>query len=239
MTAPLSLADEIAQHVEAFGGTEEAAAAVVCARRARRTELAESTDPAVLLPEIRDALRLTAKIERVVKVVGTPATYRLDTDRGPVLLGTAKQWATRPAEFSAAFLDIGEMPTLPKGPRRNELCTMIARAAEPEDIGEEATDAGWTRGMLTDYLGARPPVDTAKEAATSEYPFTDDDGRVVLFGQPCRRWILLTYQQPINATEFGKRLRLVGGEPDKINVEDADGKRTSRSVWRLPAKFTE
>ena len=46
----------------------------------------------------------------------------------------------------------------------------------------------------------------------------DEDGRVLLFGHPCRRWILFTYQERINPTEFGKRLRafvvLDGGEPD-------------------------
>lgn len=239
MTAPLSLADEITQHVEAFGGTEEEAAAIVTRRRARKVELAESTDPAVLLPEIRDALRLSAKIERVVKTVSSPAQYRLDTDRGPVVLGPSQRWATRPSEFSAAFLDIGEMPTLPKGRARNELCTMLVRAAEPEDIGEEATDEGWMRATLRAYLAARPPVDTLAEAVTSEYPYMGDDGRAGLFGPACRRWLLFSYQERISRTEFGKLLHALDCEPDKVNVKGADGKRTTAAIWWLPAEFTE
>jgi hypothetical protein len=36
----------------------------------------------------------------------------------------------------------------------------------------------------------------------------------------------------MSASESGKRLRALGCEPDKINVEDA-GSRTTRHVWRL------
>lgn len=235
MTAPpLSLADEIAQHLEAFGGTEEEAAAAVTARRTRKAEVAASTDPAVLLPAIRDTLKLDAKIERISKTISTPAQYTMHTDQGAVVLGTAKQWATRPTDFSAAFLDIGEMPAMPQGPARNTLCTMIARAAEPEDIGVEATDGGWTRSMLAEYLAARPPVDSLQEALGSEYPWTDTDGHVVIFGRRLQRWLTLEYQERLTPVEFGKRLRGVGCEPYIQGVGNPDGTRSTRSCWRLP-----
>jgi hypothetical protein len=233
MTAPLSLDDEIRQHVEVFGGTEEEAAVAVVARRARKIELLQTTDPTVLHPAIRDALKLTAKIERVVKTVSSPAHYRIETDAGTVQLGPSTRWAARPSEFSAAFLDIGEMPTLPKPPARNDLCTMIVRAAEPEDVGEEATSEGWMRVALSDYLAARPPVHSLAEVGDSFYPFVGHDGRVVIFAPAFRTWLLHDRQERMSASESGRRLRALLCEPDKINIELANGRRTTRAVWRL------
>jgi hypothetical protein len=171
---------------EALGCTVEEAARKIAERDQRAAVLAETTEPALLLPAIRDALSLRAKIERIVKTVSSPAHYRIETDAGVVQLGPSSRWGARPAEFSAAFLDIGEMPTLPKAPARNELCTMIVRAAEPEDVGEEATPEGWMRAALSDYLAVRRPVDTLVDAVTSHYPFVAEDGRVVIFAPAFR-----------------------------------------------------
>lgn len=237
-TAPKSLDEEIAEHRRIYGGTEEEAASVVVPRRARAAEARESTDPAVLLPAIRDRLGLAAKIERIVKTVSTPAHYRMETNAGPVILGPANRWATRPAEFKAAFLDVCEMPDLPKGPARDELCAMIARAAEPEDVGDDATDAGWTQAMLRDYLEQRPPASDVTDAAASEYPFIDTDGRTTLFAPAFRRWLRLTHMENLTPGDCGRRLRAVGCEPGKVNTGTGPD-RTTRSVWRLPAGVTE
>jgi hypothetical protein len=224
---------------EALGCTEEEAARKLAEQAERSAVLAETTDPTLLLPAIRDELNLRARIERVVKTVSTPPHYRLETDRGTVPLGSSSRWATRPKEFAAAFLDIGEMPTMPSGDRCYALCAMIARAAEPEDIGEEATDTGWIRSVLTQYLAQRPPVDTFDEAATSEYPFVGDEGHIMVFGSSFRRWLWFTYQERMTPAPMGRLFRLVDGTPDKVNVEGPDGQRTSQSVWRLPRTFAE
>lgn len=184
------------------------------AQRHAETLLAETTDPAVLLPAIREALAMRAKIERIVKTLSTPALYRIVTDAGVVSLGPSSRWASRPAEFSAAFLDIGEMPTLPKGPARHELCTMIARAAEPEDIGDEATDEGWMRAALVEYLSQRPPVDTLDEAVTSLYPWTGEDGRVVIFAPALRDWLLLGPSPPADAVVRRRAPEPLSRRPD-------------------------
>lgn len=232
--APLTPAEEIATLVETFGLTVEEAAQKVAERAQRAADLANTTDPDVLLPAIAEELKLHARFERIVKTVSTPPHYRIETDCGSVHLGPSNKWATRPNEFSAAFLDtIGQQPTVPKGDRRLALNSMIARAAESEDIGEGATDAGWAREVIRDYLGFRPPVHSLEEASISQYPFIEPDGRVVVFSTPLTRHILITYQERVTRIEFGKRLRAAGCESEKRNIT-VDGHRTQRAVWRLP-----
>lgn len=200
--------------------------------------LAETTDRTVLLREICRTLQLESigrETFRIVKTLSDPPYYRFETDVGPVNLGPVMRWATHPTEFSAAFLDRGECPTLPRpGPDRNELLKMIARAAELEDIGPEATRHGETTAWLESYLSERPPQDAMHEYSYNEYPFIAPDGRVALIGSAFRRWLLISYQERISPRDLGRRMREVGAEPDKLNVTKETANRTSRSVWLLP-----
>ena len=233
-TAPRTDADKIADLVDA-GLTEEQAARAVREQNARAADLATSTDPAVLLPAIRERLKLRATIERIVMTVSTPAHYRIETDGGTVQLGPSKAWATRPSEFAAAFLDsLGEMPAVPTGAKRLELNGMIARAAEPENIGAEATAEGWTRAMLQEYLDGHPPVEGLDEAADSQYPWRNEQGAVLFFGPAFTRWLFLSCQEKLTPTELGRRLRSVGCEPETPNLT-VTGKRTTRACWQLPS----
>lgn len=238
-TPPLSRGQRIDKYAADRSVSWDEAAKAIALEDERAVELAETDDPAVLLPAIRDGINLRAEIEHISKTISNPSYYTIHTDRGPVPLGASSNWATRPNVFAAAFLDnVHEMPVLPSGQRRLDIFSMIARAAVPVSIGEEATDAGWTRAALRDYLCQRPPAHTVDEALGSEYPFVGADGRVCIVGRAFTRWLLLTYQERLSSAALGLRLRAVGGEPDKINVgKGAD--RTSRSIWRLPSTLDE
>lgn len=191
----------------------------------------------MLHPAIRDELKLPPKIERIVKTVSSPPHYRIETDCGTVHLGPSRTWATRPAEFAAAFLDtLGYQPTVPTGQRRLALNSMIARAAEPEDIGEEATETGWAQSVLRSYLATQPPVDNRDEASTAEYPWKEGD-RVAVFGRSVDKHVRFTFMQKPTPAELGKMLRAVGCEPFRAKVTTCDGKRTTKSAWWLPADF--
>jgi hypothetical protein len=116
----------------------------------------------------------------------------------------------------------------------DRVCDLILRSLVELDVGVEATERGELASWLAQYLLQRPPVDSLEEAATSEYPFVEE-GRVVMFGPAFKRWLYLTYQEKVTNKELGRRLRAFGCEPDKINLTDSAGKRTSRGIWRLPA----
>lgn len=204
--------------------------------RMNKRSLEDHNEPDTLREKIREALGLEAKIERVVRTTSTPPHYRIVTDGGTVHLGPSSRWAVRGTEFSAAFLDsLHVMPTLPRGEARASLFSKIVRVAEEEDIGAEATTGGQMRSWLTQYLSQRPPVATLDEAAPSEYPYRDGDGRTVMFGGSFTRWLWLQHQEKLSGVEFGRRMREVNAEPDKVNVS-IDKVRTSRSVWVLAAE---
>lgn len=232
MSRPTLTAAELA---EALGCTIDEAAQKIAERDERDAVLAETKDPELLLPAIRDELKLHAKVERIVKTVSSPPHYRIETDCGSVHLGPSSKWATRPGDFSAAFLDtIGYQPTVPTGQRRLALNSMIARAAEEEDIGEEATDVGWVRSVLRSYLAMQPPVDNREEASTTEYPWLEGD-RVAVFGRSVDKHVRFTFMQKPTPAELGKMLRAVGCEPFRAKITTCDGKPTTRSAWLLPA----
>lgn len=115
----------------------------------------------------------------------------------------------------------------------DRICDQMLHVVVELDVGSEATERGELSSWLSGYLSQRPPVDTLEEAATSEYPYVDD-GRVVMFGPAFKRWLYLTYQEKITNKDLGRRLRAFGCEPDKVNVNDTSGKRTTRAIWRLP-----
>lgn len=116
----------------------------------------------------------------------------------------------------------------------DQLVRLLLKAVEEQDVGSEATERGEIAAWLAQYLVQRPPVDTLADASTSEYPYLEN-GRVVLFGPAFRRWLYLTYQEKVTNQALGRRFRDYGCEPDKVNIEGPNGKRTSRTVWRLPA----
>jgi hypothetical protein len=134
----------------------------------------------------------------------------------------------------AVWESIGHQIDRFKTPAWDQITALIPSVCEEQDVGAEATDRGEVQAWLAQYLAQRPPVDTVDEAASSEYPFTDTEGRTVLFGPAFRRWLYVTYQERISNKELGRRLRAFGCEPDKINIRQA-GKPTSRGIWRLPS----
>jgi hypothetical protein len=178
--------------------------------------------------------RLSLELVHLIKYESEPPAYALQTPVKLVPLGDVDgllQWH----KFKKAIAEgLDEIVDRFATRDWDDITRLMMKALTKQDVGAEATDRGEIAAWLSAYLAARPAVDSLQEAATSEYPYVAQDGRVVLFGPAFRRWLYLTYQERITNKELGRRLRAFGCEPDKVNVEDADGKRTSRGIWRLP-----
>lgn len=178
--------------------------------------------------------QLGFEILHVLKYLSDPAQFALVTPTSTILLG-GNDGILVWSKFKAAVWEaVGIQVPRFKAAEWDRITELVPKAWEEQDIGAEATERGETVAWLAAYLAQRPPVEDMKEAASSEYPFVDSDGRVVMFGPAFRRWLFLTYQERVTNVQLGRRLKAFGCNPDKVTVEEA-GKRTSRSIWRLPA----
>lgn len=194
--------------------------------------------------QIKDARRaaldvvgqqLGIEVLHFIKYLSEPPQFAVVTPTATIPLGQADGILVWAKFRQAVWETVGHQIDRFKAAEWDRVTSLIPQAWEEQDVGAEATERGEVAAWLSAYLSQRPPVDTVQEAAQSEYPFTGADDRVVLFGPAFRRWLYLTYQERVTNKDLGRRLRAFGCEPDKVNVEDPDGKRTSRGVWRLPA----
>jgi hypothetical protein len=174
----------------------------------------------------------------LIKYLSEPPSYAAVTPIKEIPLGDIDgilQWNKFRASVAAGVNELVRRPA--KQAEWDRTCAQMLKVLVELDVGAEATEKGEMSAWLTTYLSQRPPVDTLEEAATSEYPFVEaDTGRVVLFGSGFRRWLYLTFQERVNPKELGRRLRAFGAEPGSVNITEG-GKRSSRSIWRLPANF--
>lgn len=180
--------------------------------------------------------QLGLEIIHFIKYTSEPPAFALVTPTHQIDLGGADGilvWSKfRQSVWEATGHQIDRFRTA----AWDQITSLIPRSWEEQDVGMESTEHGEMYVWLSQYLGARPPVATLQEAIDTEYPYVDDhSGRVVIFGPAFKRWLFLTFQERVTSKELGRRLRAFGADPDKVNVEDGDGKRTSRAVWRLPA----
>jgi hypothetical protein len=204
------------------------------AARQRRAGLRDSRDPELLLPAIREELALAAKVERIVKTAADPAVYRVETDGGVVKLGPASRWINRPGEFRAAFLDtLGESVPRLRGAQWDDLCSLIARAAVVEDVGDEATLAGLGRAWLADYLARAAVVEVAEYDEASGAACIRRDDELHVIGKELRRWVRLTSGDHVSYAHLGDVLRAAGAEPARLDVVH-NGERRQLRTWRVP-----
>lgn len=180
--------------------------------------------------------QLGMEVLHFIKYLSEPPQFAVVTPTVTIPLGGADGILVWAKFKQAVWQSVGHQVDRFKAADWDQITHLVPRAWEEQDVGAEATERGEVAAWLSSYLSARPPVDSLDEAAASEYPYNDADGRVIMFGPGFRRWLYLTYQERVSNIVLGRRLRAFGCEPDKVNVVDSTtGSRTTKSVWRLPA----
>lgn len=176
------------------------------------------------------------RVTRIVKYISDPPQYRLETERGNIMLGGASvilsQTQFRAKMFAATDYVIPKF----KRDKWDGICRTIGQACVEESLGEEATDEGTAAAWITEYLNERTIVDSIEEAAHTQIPFRNEEKKICVFGADFRKWLRVNQMEKISAKQMGAILRAYKCYPDKINVE-LDGTYTSRGVWVLPKKF--
>lgn len=208
-------------------------------------EAKATNDDEVIRPARRNALDavgalLGLEVLHIIKYLSDPAAFAIATPTATIPLGD-RDGILRWDKFRGSIWEaVGhQIPRFPTA-QWDRITELIPRAWEEQDVGAEATERGELAAWLSGYLALRPPVDTVEEAIESEYPFLEriadgPTGRVLMFGESFKRYLYQSDGTRITRKDMGRRLRDYGCEPDKVNIRDASGARTTRAVWRLPA----
>lgn len=138
------------------------------------------------------------------------------------------------AKFRSKVLasDVGTAIPRLKTPQWDQVHQALRKACVDHDVGSEATEVGSMTVWLSEYLIDRMPMDDAKEAVESQYPYFDDAGRVCIFPKPFMRWIFTTRGERVDNRHVGRVLRQMGASTVSVGVGGA--KRTTRQAWVLP-----
>lgn len=176
---------------------------------------------------------LGVEVTRLVRFVQDPPRYKMETPASSVMLGTADVILNQTKMRAAIAGATGLVIPREKGTKWDAVAQAIFAACEDEDTGIESTDEGVAYSWLIEYLQDRPVVADRDTAATTMTPFQEEGGALHVFGSAFRRWLWMSRGDRVSAARMGEVLRAFGCEHLVVNVE-IDGKRTSRSCWRVP-----
>jgi hypothetical protein len=191
------------------------------------------TDRARLLEGLN--AKLGIRITRIIKYSGDQGQYRLETSHGTVSLGGVeglisqnklrKFIADCTGKYIPAFKP-EEWATIAQG---------LLDAVEVVSRGADATLNGTYSEWLRVYFNEQPPLKDLKEADQGRAPFIEGE-RLHIFAMSFQSWLQIRQNQQITRDRLTAELRAIGAEPSTQYLT-VKGKRTSRSVWRLPPRF--
>lgn len=180
---------------------------------------------------------LGVEIRRIVKYLSDPPQYRLETARGAIMLGGVEHLIGQAAFRNRVAAVAGVLIPKFKGDKWDQIAQAMLNACEEESLGAEATDAGLCHAWLQAYLSERKPApeEEWQQALLIQNPFRYN-GSVYITGAGLRKWLKLTQGENLNAKSMGAILRAGGCVAEVLGCE-VEGKRTTRSVWRLPPQY--
>lgn len=173
------------------------------------------------------------KVTKIIKYVSDPPQYRLETEKGSIMLGGASNILTQRTFRSNVFAATNIVIPKMKGDKWDGICQLIGHACIEETIGDEATNEGTARSWLSGYLAERSILkDDPDSAAVQQLPYSVD-GIIYIFGSDFRKWLRVSQMEKISSKQMGQILRVFGCTPEKVNV-NIEGNPTTRSVWKIP-----
>ncbi len=187
-----------------------------------------------ILEHVSDLLGI--KVNNLIKYVSSDPTFRLETDRGGIMLGGVggliRQEALR---MQVAALTGHYMPKF-KERLWEQIAQSLLNACEEQSAGEEATDEGEIRAWLRIYLSEQIPARSGitHDVVINQTPYIDEEtSQVYIFALGMQDWLKKKYGQNITSKRLCWLLRLHDAHPETAACK-VNGKSTTRSVWRLP-----
>jgi hypothetical protein len=198
-------------------------------------------------PEVERSDVLTAiskslgiEISRVIRSPSEPPIFGIETPYGNGSLGTIKIIAANQAFRNRVGEITNRFPKRLKNEQWDPLAQALLQVAEVEELGVETTLAGKAETLVSLYLG-NSSVQRWSEMSEKaidvlpirQEPFVDDQGRTSIFLSGFRSWLAEYQHEQMTRTEIGTMLRAWGATVDTMHCR-VNGKRTTRSIWRLP-----
>lgn len=215
---------------------------IIACRRGREAEEAQQKLSRESLDEIDKEQLQTHVLENlsiiygfeftgIHRYVSDPPLYELLTSvgaiKGPVgIIIDQKTFKQSIAQATAVVV------TFIKGRRWDDRARAMLMIAKDIELGEEATDIGFGRSLITNYLAARPkPAKFTADVAASGNPYTDE-GHVHIMTADLHKFLALQERVRMTPQRLGVLLRAAKLIPMQ-RIFTIDGVRSSRSVWRL------
>ena len=172
-------------------------------------------------------------IIRIIKYLGDPPGYYMETKQGNITIGNIDKIPSQP-KFREAVMSVTNV-LVPKVSGRvwDQRIQAILSACEDIEGGDANHLALETRRWVEDYLLEKPPREEDWEKAVSaKIPFVRKRA-TYMFVDDFQRWLEFTMNLQLDNHEIGRRLRQIGMERKSLNVR-IGSVRTTRSTWPVP-----
>lgn len=171
------------------------------------------------------------RVTRIVKYTAQTPVYRLVTEKGDILLGTASDLLGQ-HKVRAAVVSVADVvPPKFKDARWRTILQAMIKVADVEEPSQDLSETGQVTGWLSDYISANPASDHQDSAIASRRPFRRKDC-FAFFLDHFKSWLFLKKHEQIETRDLSIQLHNFGARSERVMIV-VNGRRTSRSVWLI------
>ena len=175
---------------------------------------------------------LGVDIIRMVKYLGDPPWYWMETPKGSITIGQIHKLRNQTTFCDAIAATTGIVVRTAKESVWRKRLQALLDSCEEVEVGQASSPAAETQAWLEEYLTEKTIGDNLEHATTVKGPFLKD-GNVYIFNDAFRKWVDLNAGINLDSHTMGRRLRLCGALPEMMNMT-VNEHRTTRNCWRLP-----
>lgn len=228
---------------KAMAGQEEA--------EAIRDAVATSEQLAQSPPEPRSDNERTELLARLSKAIGIeitritrspsdPPVFGIVTARGGGSLGGVEAIVSnRKFRLKVAELT-NQIPRKFKEDFWDPLAQSLLGLADVEDLGVESTLAGRAETLVSLYLGNHTHLAVSEMSDKTRDllpirmdPFVGADGALRVYASGFKKWLAEYQHDPMTGNQVAELFLAIGATPETHHCK-VDGRRTTRSLWKLP-----
>lgn len=174
-------------------------------------------------------------VVRVLKYVGDPSVYKLETTHGSVTLSGIDDLLRAP-RFRSKVADASTV-TIPviKAKRWERIAEVLTSIVEDVDLGDEGDPAKALAESIRAYLDETRAGGDRDDAMSARMPWRDEtSGEVWISIGPLVRW-LHSAGEAVQRADVARLLRQLGSEPKTfafhVSGGASQGNRTTASYW--------